>query len=122
MNKTRTASVRSRVIARDGECRRCGLDHDIQHHHVVPLSSGGADTVENCVALCSYCHRELHLLGIPSQMIERWLLTPRASIVMSGLISQEKLDGDISLETFVRACEGTEATFVALWNMEMVTA
>lgn len=113
----RTASIRNQVIARDQVCQRCNVDHDLQHHHVIPLCEGGADTSDNCIALCSYCHRELHLLGIPRHLLGRWLVTPRASVVMAALIDQEKL-GDISMETFVRACESTEEVFVRLWNME----
>lgn len=29
-------------------------------HHVVRLADGGSDTVENTVALCPNCHREMH--------------------------------------------------------------
>lgn len=32
----------------------------LEIHHLTPLADGGADTVENCVALCPNCHRSLH--------------------------------------------------------------
>jgi 5-methylcytosine-specific restriction protein A len=32
----------------------------LEVHHKVPLADGGEDTVENAVALCPNCHRELH--------------------------------------------------------------
>lgn len=32
----------------------------LEGHHVVPLEQGGADTVQNMVALCPNCHREFH--------------------------------------------------------------
>jgi 5-methylcytosine-specific restriction endonuclease McrA len=32
----------------------------LEVHHVVPLSEGGDDTLENAAALCPSCHRELH--------------------------------------------------------------
>lgn len=32
----------------------------LEVHHVIPLSEGGPDTIENTVALCANCHRELH--------------------------------------------------------------
>ena len=32
----------------------------LEVHHKVPLAAGGEDTVENAVALCPNCHRELH--------------------------------------------------------------
>jgi 5-methylcytosine-specific restriction protein A len=32
----------------------------LEVHHVIHLADGGPDTVENAVALCPNCHRELH--------------------------------------------------------------
>lgn len=32
----------------------------LEVHHVVPLASGGSDTIENAVALCPNCHRRCH--------------------------------------------------------------
>jgi len=35
----------------------------IEVHHVIPLSEGGEDNVNNTVALCPNCHRKLHYAG-----------------------------------------------------------
>lgn len=32
----------------------------LEVHHVIPLSENGDDTVENAIALCPNCHREMH--------------------------------------------------------------
>jgi len=32
----------------------------LETHHIVPLAQGGADTIENTVALCPNCHRKRH--------------------------------------------------------------
>jgi 5-methylcytosine-specific restriction protein A len=32
----------------------------LEVHHKTPLSARGEDTVENAIALCANCHRELH--------------------------------------------------------------
>lgn len=32
----------------------------LEVHHVVPLSKDGDDTVDNAIALCPNCHREVH--------------------------------------------------------------
>lgn len=32
----------------------------LEVHHVLPLSKGGPDTPQNCVALCPNCHRAMH--------------------------------------------------------------
>lgn len=32
----------------------------LEVHHIVPLAEDGEDTVENAIALCPNCHREVH--------------------------------------------------------------
>jgi len=32
----------------------------LEVHHLVPLSEGGADTINNALAVCPNCHRQLH--------------------------------------------------------------
>lgn len=52
-----------------GHCELCGEpapfesggEPFLEVHHVVPLSDGGFDSVENAVAVCPNCHRRLHL-------------------------------------------------------------
>ncbi|MBW6398945.1 HNH endonuclease [Roseomonas sp. HJA6] len=38
----------------------------LECHHVVHLAQGGADTIENAVALCPNCHRRMHALDLRS--------------------------------------------------------
>lgn len=35
----------------------------LETHHIVWLSKGGEDTIENTVALCPNCHRKMHILN-----------------------------------------------------------
>ncbi|QNL44546.1 HNH endonuclease [Oscillibacter hominis] len=35
----------------------------LETHHVVWLSKGGGDTIDNTVALCPNCHRKMHVLN-----------------------------------------------------------
>lgn len=53
----------------NGQCDCCGLAAPfrtsddmpfLEVHHVITLAEGGADTVDNTVALCPNCHRRLH--------------------------------------------------------------
>ena len=53
----------------DGTCEVCGCDAPfvrpdgepyLEVHHVLPLAAGGPDTVDNAVACCPNCHRQLH--------------------------------------------------------------
>lgn len=55
----------------DGKCELCGSDAPflrkdkqpfLEGHHVVWLSRGGDDTIQNTVALCPNCHRKVHHL------------------------------------------------------------
>lgn len=58
-----------------GICQLCGKpapfnDNDgkpyLESHHIVCLSEGGEDSVENTVALCPNCHRKMHILNSKS--------------------------------------------------------
>jgi len=39
-------------------CWRCGYEAQLQRCHIVPVSLGGTDDVNNIVALCTRCHDE----------------------------------------------------------------
>jgi hypothetical protein len=56
----RSTSLRFRVLERDGyRCRYCGRgapDVELHADHVVPISKGGADSLENMVAACVDCN------------------------------------------------------------------
>ncbi len=69
---------RDPVIARyakeraNGVCQLCGMpapfeDKDgnpyLESHHIIWLSAGGEDTIENTVALCPNCHKRMHVLN-----------------------------------------------------------
>ncbi|MFP5111610.1 HNH endonuclease [Bacillaceae bacterium C204] len=36
----------------------------METHHIVWLSKGGDDTIENTVAICPNCHRKMHALNL----------------------------------------------------------
>lgn len=40
----------------------------LESHHVVWLSKGGPDTLENTVALCPNCHKRMHVLNDPKDV------------------------------------------------------
>lgn len=54
-----------------GVCQLCGMpapffnqkgEAYLESHHVVWLARGGADDIQNTVALCPNCHRKMHVL------------------------------------------------------------
>jgi 5-methylcytosine-specific restriction endonuclease McrA len=58
-------SLRRHVYVRDRHCctacgRKGGRKVALHAHHVVPLSRGGRNTLDNLVTLCGDCHREAH--------------------------------------------------------------
>jgi 5-methylcytosine-specific restriction enzyme A len=40
----------------------------LEVHHIEWLSKGGADTIENTVALCPNCHRQMHVVQAPTDL------------------------------------------------------
>ena len=54
--------LRREAKIRDGQtCTRCGTrEGRIIAHHIVPLASGGPNTVDNLTTLCQSCHRITH--------------------------------------------------------------
>ena len=44
------------VIERDSACIRCGGDHRLRAHHVIPRVEGGPDLPANLETLCVSCH------------------------------------------------------------------
>jgi hypothetical protein len=50
--------VKTAVWSRDGgRCVECGSDEDFQYDHIIPVSMGGATSVENLQILCGDCNR-----------------------------------------------------------------
>ncbi|WP_029592008.1 HNH endonuclease signature motif containing protein [Franconibacter pulveris] len=66
----RDPKVKAWVLKKsEGKCECCGSFAPfktpdgipfLEVHHVVPLADGGADTTENCIAVCPNCHRAFH--------------------------------------------------------------
>lgn len=58
------------LVRAKGECEKCGSPAPfnracdgtpyLEVHHKIRLADGGEDTVENAIAVCPNCHRELH--------------------------------------------------------------
>lgn len=58
----------------DGICELCEQEAPfktkqneayLETHHIEWLCNGGADTIENTVALCPNCHKKMHVVGDP---------------------------------------------------------
>lgn len=54
-------ALRRKVLERDGwRCTKCGRAGKLEVDHRVPVHEGGADTMQNCRALCRTCHIDRH--------------------------------------------------------------
>jgi 5-methylcytosine-specific restriction protein A len=42
----------------------------LESHHIIWLSKGGPDTIENTVALCPNCHKRMHVLNEESDIVK----------------------------------------------------
>lgn len=60
-----------------GICQLCGnpapfKDRNgspyLESHHIIWLSAGGADSVDNTIALCPNCHRKMHVINHPADV------------------------------------------------------
>ncbi len=66
---TRSNSVKRLAIKiSEGICQLCNApapfsvrgEPYLEAHHIISLADGGKDTIENVIALCPNCHREMH--------------------------------------------------------------
>jgi len=53
----RYKQLQSEVLARDHHtCQQCGIWTCAPPHHIVKISQGGDDVIENMATLCIFCH------------------------------------------------------------------
>lgn len=69
-------------LRRVGQCEICEYDFKptLQLHHVIPVSKGGCDSLENLMLLCPNCHKTIHAIASDSigqrytdEYIDNWL-------------------------------------------------
>lgn len=68
-SRIQTSAMR-KVLSEHGRCELCGSPRNIEAHHIIPISFGGADCVENILAVCEKCHV---------------LLTPKSTLTRKGI-------------------------------------
>ena len=71
-----------------GICQLCGQpapfkDKDgepfLENHHIVWISRGGTDTIDNTSALCPNCHRKMHILDLPEDVDKLLMISKELS-------------------------------------------
>jgi len=58
------------VFLRDNwHCRHCNSNQNLDPHHVIYKSAGGADTLDNLITLCRACHDGIHTGRIKVEVV-----------------------------------------------------
>ena len=53
------SEIRKKVWIRDdGMCKKCGSKDELEFDHIIPVSKGGNNTINNIELLCKSCNRE----------------------------------------------------------------
>lgn len=52
----------------------------LESHHIDWLSNGGKDTIQNSIALCSNCHRKMHILNLEEDVNKLKLIASNYSL------------------------------------------
>jgi 5-methylcytosine-specific restriction enzyme A len=56
----RWRAIRDRVLRDSPLCVRCRIRPSTIAHHIVAKEDGGADTMDNLIAVCLSCHSKIH--------------------------------------------------------------
>ncbi len=55
-----TKAQRQGKIRDNSTCQVCGSTHKVEGHHIIDHQFRGAASIDNIVALCHNCHRDVH--------------------------------------------------------------
>lgn len=93
----RAKTPRIQVILRDGnKCRKCNREDGLEVHHIVAVSDGGDNEMDNLITLCSGCHTEWHAVEKVSKMtMGLWLKYPPVHRIIVILEEIERLNPSI---------------------------
>ena len=59
----RCECTRSSHINHTGRCSTKITRHGAEYHHKTSISAGGSDSLSNCEALCTTCHKQTRSYG-----------------------------------------------------------
>lgn len=96
--------LRFRILQRDNEsCTECGKSNlPLEVHHIIPVSEGGLDSLQNLRALCRSCHRKIepsrhsennnecerHTVSLPESTYQRLLAHGRCGQLVGELVEE----------------------------------
>lgn len=70
-----TKKYRSRILKLiSDKCEICGFSFQpiLQVHHIIPLSEGGGNELDNLSVLCPTCHHQIHYIKNNKKNISEW--------------------------------------------------
>lgn len=97
--------TKARVLSRDDfKCANCGSIKQLHIHHILPISEGGSDDVDNLKTLCVICHKKEHkgtftniIMCFPPDVAKWWDNLPKRKksskvvrILLEHIEKQEK--------------------------------
>ena len=65
----------------DAQGRRCSERKYLEIHHVIKVSQGGTNALENLTTLCSFHHDLIHQLSLPIDGQVSWVREPTKAYV-----------------------------------------
>lgn len=64
---------KEKLLADTGRlCCICKERHQVQLHHIISLTDGGSDDIENAIPLCPNCHDEVHTGYHPGRVTQKY--------------------------------------------------
>ena len=66
------AEVDCLLAATGRRCCICGELHGVETHHIIPITEGGTDDIDNAIPLCPNCHDEVHKGYIPGRVTRKY--------------------------------------------------
>lgn len=67
MSRTQTATMR-KVLHDAEKCELCGSRRCLEAHHIIPVSVGGPDSIDNMIVVCGSCHAKLTPKSVLTKM------------------------------------------------------
>lgn len=73
-NKTTVSDVFTQCFLRDGHtCQDCGSNENLEIHHILPVSQGGKNVLNNLKTVCEKCHvlnyKDVHYVKDKTKLI-----------------------------------------------------
>lgn len=73
------------------QCAKCGSKESLQIHHILPLSEGGQNNIDNLILLCHSCHQKEHPYKINQFNDNKVSLDMQGNFIRNVIMRKTKL-------------------------------